>query len=108
MIKNSPERQNNQDDAEWRRLKWHCRRGLLELDVLLERFLNEEYRHLSPAEQATFARLLECTDPELLSWLLGSETPGDLALREMVGKIKHQRKYPRQDKLGVQLCKKNS
>ncbi|HAU4912655.1 TPA: succinate dehydrogenase assembly factor 2, partial [Aeromonas hydrophila] len=47
------------------RLKWACRRGMLELDVIFMPFFEHEFDGLSEAEQQTFIRLLECEDPEL-------------------------------------------
>lgn len=57
------------------KLKWACRRGMLELDVLLGNFLAEAYPRLPEAEQRLFVQLLECTDPELFAWLMGREQP---------------------------------
>ena len=42
------------------RLRWSCRRGMLELDVLLGNFLEEAYFGLTPSEQELFVKLLEC------------------------------------------------
>lgn len=72
---------------EIRRLRWRCRRGLLELDVILEHFLDQHYRQLSDSDKATFVRLLTCADPDLLSWLVNGEIPTDEELRKIVVKI---------------------
>jgi len=62
-----------------RRLRWQCRRGLLELDLLFVRFLEQHYDALSVAEQGAFQRLLEQPDQILLAWLQGQqEPPSDL------------------------------
>ena len=42
------------------RLKWQCRRGMRELDLLLEEFLEHRYQSLSQPDRDAFARLLEC------------------------------------------------
>lgn len=56
------------------RLRWMCRRGMLELDVIFERFLDRHgFEKLSAADQALFLDLLEQPDPVLYSWLLGYE-----------------------------------
>ena len=39
----------NTDDRDFSRLRWRCRRGMLELDLLLGRFVNEHYRELDGA-----------------------------------------------------------
>lgn len=62
-------------DAEAARLRWRCRRGVKELDVLLERFLAQHLARLSPAQVATLSRLLDASDPELLDWVLERQPP---------------------------------
>ncbi len=56
-------------------IRWGCRRGMLELDLLLNHFLQENYGSLSSEEQGLFARLLEQPDPLLLEWLIGEGRP---------------------------------
>ena len=58
-------------------LKWRCRRGMRELDVVLERHLESRYPTASAAEQAAFCRLLELEDPELYTYLTGRSEPQD-------------------------------
>jgi antitoxin CptB len=69
------------------RLHWACRRGMLELDVLLGNFLNEAYPALNPADQACFSVFLTHPDPDLMAWIMGRETPADLSLAAMAAKI---------------------
>lgn len=52
------------------RLQWQCRRGMLELDYLLERFLQEHYDTQSEAMQKAFRQLLREADPHLFRWLI--------------------------------------
>ncbi len=66
------------------RLKWACRRGMLELDVLFMPFVDEAYDDLSVIDQFTFERLLTCQDPELFAWFMGHETCEDSELNAMV------------------------
>jgi antitoxin CptB len=54
-----------------------CRRGLLELDLLLGGFVERRYAGLSAAEQDAFRRLLAQSDPALLAWIQGQESPPD-------------------------------
>lgn len=70
-------------DAE-RRLRWQCRRGLKELDVLLEPFMEGHYRDLVPEEQELFQRLLEQEDVDLLSWFMQYLRPDDPDLERIV------------------------
>jgi len=68
-------------DETLRRLRWQCRRGLLELDVLLVRFLEQHYSALNQTEQGAFQSLLEQPDQTLLSWFQGQqEPPADLKM----------------------------
>jgi antitoxin CptB len=48
------------------KLKWQCRRGVLELDLLLENYLETDYAHASDEERSRFAELLKLDDTELL------------------------------------------
>ncbi len=57
------------------RLRWRCRRGLLELDLLLAGFLQGPYASLAPAEKCTFAALVELQDRELWALITGAEAP---------------------------------
>jgi len=69
------------------RLRWACRRGMLELDVLFMPFVEEAYDELSSENKAIFERLLECQDPELFAWFMGHETCEDKELNAMVQTI---------------------
>ena len=59
------------------RLRWRCRRGLLELDLLLQGFLVGRFAKLDATEKALFGELLEHPDPDLLDWVLGRSEPAD-------------------------------
>lgn len=70
------------------RLAWQCRRGMRELDLLLQRFLDLSYAGLEVEEQRDFVRLLEYPDQLLLEYLLGRMTPSDTALAGLVARIR--------------------
>lgn len=72
------------------RLTWHCRRGMLELDLILQKFMQEQVDHLSAKDLDSFKVLLSCTDPELFAWFMGHEEPQDPALRTIVALIRNQ------------------
>jgi antitoxin CptB len=57
------------------RLRWRCRRGMKELDLLLTRYLDERYGAAPAHEQEAFRRLLETQDPLIYAYCLGSEQP---------------------------------
>lgn len=73
--------------AELNRLRWRCRRGMLELDAWLGGFLDTAYPGLDPAEQAAFARLIECEDMDLLAWLSG-QAPAPAEFAAVIEKIR--------------------
>lgn len=60
-----------------RRLRWRCRRGLLELDVWLERIAGKDFAGLSEAQCHTLEKLLEEADLEVLAWLQGRQPVPD-------------------------------
>ena len=74
--------------AELRRLRWRCRRGMRELDRLLERYLDLAWPAASEAERGIFLRLLDCEDDRLWRWFLGHETPPDADLAALVQRIR--------------------
>lgn len=76
------------EDRETARLRWRCRRGMLELDVALQRFLAGGFNGLDAAGRAAFERLLETPDPELLGYLQGTQEPADRELQALVAKIR--------------------
>ena len=57
------------------RLHWRCRRGMLELDLLLQDFLDRGYDGLPPRLQQAFGQLLERQDQELQALLFGDTIP---------------------------------
>ena len=69
-------------------LRWACRRGMLELDVLLGHFLEEAYLQLSSADQMIFMRLLDCNDQELFDWFMQKKQPPSRELAKMVDSIR--------------------
>ena len=79
---------NHLQDEEIRRLRWQCRRGMLELDVALLRFLDEDYSSLDTLEQATFSRLLEAQDQTLHGWLMGRDQPVEADVQRLVARIR--------------------
>ncbi len=76
------------DDEDLRRLRWRCRRGLLELDLVLLRFVDERYPTLPQSEKSGFQELLSLPDATLLDYLAGRDKPADKVLREIVRKIR--------------------
>jgi antitoxin CptB len=74
-------------DLEARRLLWRCRRGMKELDVLLERFARGALAGASAEERRAFAELLSLPDPRLARYLLGGVAPSEARLARLVARI---------------------
>jgi len=66
------------------RVRWHCRRGLLELDLILARFMNRHYESLDAEARELFKELLEYPDNDLLDWALGKSMPAELRYRRVL------------------------
>jgi antitoxin CptB len=75
-------------DTEYARLKWRCRRGMLELDLLLQPFVVEVYPTMTDDEKLQFHTLLDMQDQELLECLMLQQTPEDRALDHVIRKIR--------------------
>jgi antitoxin CptB len=69
-------------------LLWRCRRGMKELDVLLERYVRSRLPVAGREEQQALARLLELPDPVLADYLLGHATAVDPVLACLVRSIR--------------------
>ena len=75
------------DSRQLDRLRWRCRRGLLELDLALGNFLDERYAKLSVEEQGAFERLLALPDATLHAYLQGLNPPTE-EFEQIVRKIR--------------------
>jgi len=69
------------------RLRWRCRRGLKELDVLLTRYIEEEFPDAPAAHQQAFRELLEASDAVIYSYCLGRELPPTAVLASLIERI---------------------
>lgn len=75
--------------SELLRLRWLCRRGMKELDVIMSRYLEHHYESASMADRGKFKRLLEMPDPDLYDLLLGRSEATDPELRQIVGVLRN-------------------
>jgi len=66
------------------RLIWHCRRGMLELDILLSRFIRKDLDNINEQQFSQVERLLMHADPDIHAWLMGYQTPVDQELAKIV------------------------
>lgn len=69
------------------KVRWACRRGMLELDRLLLPFVNHAFSTLARNEQIQFERLLQYNDQDLYRWFMRCEVIPDAALASLIDKI---------------------
>ena len=68
-------------------MRWASRRGMLELDLVLEPFVVARYAGLDERDRLRFQRLMGCEDQDLFAWFLRRERPDDEELNAIVGKV---------------------
>ena len=69
-------------------MRWRCRRGMLENDLILTRFLDARGSTISAAEVAALDRLLDLVDGELWDLIAGRAEPGDVELLPIVAALR--------------------
>lgn len=69
------------------KLRWRCRRGTLELDFLLQRYLDRAYSIAAPEEQQLFIELLALEDNLLIAYLLENVNAPTKPLNALIAKI---------------------
>ncbi len=74
-------------DASEAQLRWRCRRGMKELDLLLARWLDQRWPEADAARRRAFEWLLEQPDPDLADWLIGGARPAGSARAALVDDI---------------------
>ena len=78
----------NESPISEEKLRWQCRRGMLELDVLLERYLSDYYSDDAAADKRRFRALLSAQDPDLQRWLLSGIDHPDPDFGPLVARIR--------------------
>ena len=73
------------------RLLWRCRRGIKEMDIVLQDFIKDSYDELNNENKSAFSKLLEEQDLDILNWVLGKDKPEDKTLIEIIKKIRSSR-----------------
>ena len=84
----SAERRAAPTSSDVARLRWRCRRGMHELDGVLESFARVALATLDAADFARFERILDLPDPELVAYLLGRSAPADPDIARLVERIR--------------------
>jgi len=74
-------------EKDLQRLRWQCRRGLLELDCIFEEYLDQRYLSAPEEERASFRQLINEQDPDLQAWLLHGESCPEI-FREIVAVLR--------------------
>jgi antitoxin CptB len=69
------------------KLRWRCRRGMKELEVLLARYVEEQFCEASSAHQAAFRALLEAPDTVIYAYCLGGLNPPTALLSSLIERI---------------------
>ena len=74
--------------SEMNRLRWKCRRGMLELDLVLNQFLEQEYSALNTGAKQAFVTLLEAGDEELWTLITDEKACADPGLQAVMGRLR--------------------
>ncbi len=86
--------QSSTDAALRKRLYWHSRRGMWELDLLLIPFLEQRYDTLGETDQAAYRALIDEEDQDLFAWLMRREWPEEPLRRRIVQMIVEHAEHP--------------
>ena len=70
------------------RMRWRSRRGLLENDLILARFLDARGERMTEGEAVAFERLLDLSDGELWDLLSGRAETDDITLQPIVRELR--------------------
>jgi len=72
------------DQERWNRIVWRCRRGMLENDIVLTRFLEAKGRAMTEEEVTMLDRLLDLTDNDLWDLIAGRREPEDASVAPLL------------------------
>ena len=78
----------NFDETAKRRIRFLTRRGLLELDIVLGRFMEKEFDNLSDEELSVFVEILELPDPSFLALVNEKEETDNPEFESLLDKIR--------------------
>tara|TARA_Y100000588_G_C14199580_1_gene901849 strand:+ start:508 stop:753 length:246 start_codon:yes stop_codon:yes gene_type:complete len=71
------------------KIKWQCRRGMLELDLMLTQFIESGLDRLTEKQIHSFETLLSYNDPELYAYLMGCSELEDKDIADIVAVIRN-------------------
>jgi antitoxin CptB len=75
-------------EIEYKKIAWHSRRGMLELDLLLSPFVEHYLRAQALDDQLLYRELLVEEDQDLFAWLVQREDAPSVGLRRIIGLIR--------------------
>ena len=70
------------------RIRWQCRRGMKELDVMLTRYIEAEYEQLNVSQRQQFQQVLNLQDPDLYHYLMGNRIATDPNVAGFIHRIR--------------------
>lgn len=70
-------------------LRWRCRRGMLELDIMLNEFLDKSYNSITEQQRELFDQMLDYPDQLLFDLFLANIKSSDKGISELVATIRH-------------------
>lgn len=73
-------------EKELDKVKWASKRGMLELDLILEPYVDHAYQNLNLDDKKAFLALLTCEDQDLFCWFIKTQ-PADIEHAETVDKV---------------------
>jgi antitoxin CptB len=82
------------DERALSKLRWRCRRGLLENDLFIERFFDRHAASLTVEQASGLEALMELADNDLLDLLLARKEPAGELLRDDVVQVLRMMRTP--------------
>jgi antitoxin CptB len=79
----------NDSENKLSKVLWRCKRGMLELDLMLQNFCEQAYVSLAPEKQDLFEELLQEQDTDLQSWLVTGVPATNAKFQDMILVIRH-------------------
>ena len=80
------------DAIDLKKMYWHSRRGMLELDLILAPFVENVYDSLEENDKLRFQVLLECEDQSLFMWFMKRDDPLESDMQRIVQIIRDSRR----------------
>lgn len=81
-------KQTRAEEQSLAQLRWQCRRGMLELDIFLQKFIRHGYASLDAGQRDDFVEVLAYPDQELLELLLGQVSATEQHINDIAEKIR--------------------